>query len=167
MAPNGRQVIIWANAEPNHWRIYAALGKYELIIIDMRMFIQDHTPHMPPHINDGHKKILLALQFFHLYQRRWILHERQLLSIAQTRTRDAFDMTLFCFFNMELTFTHTQGRLCSHDASMICFVSAMRDVYSKRKCVFSPKSLNECADNNLLFVAKLWKFNLKTIDDWN
>ena len=26
LAPNRRQAIIWTNADPNHWRIYAALG---------------------------------------------------------------------------------------------------------------------------------------------
>ena len=26
LAPNRRQAIIWTNADPIHWRIYAALG---------------------------------------------------------------------------------------------------------------------------------------------
>ena len=26
LAPNKRKAIIWTNAEPTHWRIYAALG---------------------------------------------------------------------------------------------------------------------------------------------
>ena len=30
LAPNRRQAIIWTNADPIHWRIYAALGQYEL-----------------------------------------------------------------------------------------------------------------------------------------
>ena len=30
LAPNRRQAIIWANADPIHWRIYAALGGDEL-----------------------------------------------------------------------------------------------------------------------------------------
>ena len=29
--PNRRQVVIWINADPIHWRIYAALGRDELI----------------------------------------------------------------------------------------------------------------------------------------
>ena len=32
MAPNRRQAIIWTNADPIHWRIYAALGGDELSI---------------------------------------------------------------------------------------------------------------------------------------
>ena len=31
LAPNRWQAIIWANADPIHWRIYAALGGDELI----------------------------------------------------------------------------------------------------------------------------------------
>ena len=31
LAPNRRQAIIWTNANPIHWRIYAALGGDELI----------------------------------------------------------------------------------------------------------------------------------------
>ena len=27
LAPNRRQAIIWTNADPIHWRIYAALGR--------------------------------------------------------------------------------------------------------------------------------------------
>ena len=30
LAPNGRQAIIWTNADPIHWRIYVALGGDEL-----------------------------------------------------------------------------------------------------------------------------------------
>ena len=30
LAPNRRQAIIWANADPIHWRIYAALGGDDL-----------------------------------------------------------------------------------------------------------------------------------------
>ena len=30
LAPNRRQAIIWTNADPIHWRIYAALGGDEL-----------------------------------------------------------------------------------------------------------------------------------------
>ena len=26
LAPNRRQAVIWTNADPIHWRIYAALG---------------------------------------------------------------------------------------------------------------------------------------------
>ena len=32
MAPNRRQAIIWINADPIHWRIYAAIGEDELIL---------------------------------------------------------------------------------------------------------------------------------------
>ena len=31
LAPSRRQAIIWTNADPVHWRIYAALGGDELI----------------------------------------------------------------------------------------------------------------------------------------
>ena len=31
LAPNRRQAIIWTNADPVRWRIYAALGGDELI----------------------------------------------------------------------------------------------------------------------------------------
>ena len=31
MARNSRQAIIWTNADPIHWRIFAALGGDELI----------------------------------------------------------------------------------------------------------------------------------------
>ena len=30
MAPNRREAIVWTNAEPDPWRIYAALGEDEL-----------------------------------------------------------------------------------------------------------------------------------------
>ena len=30
LVPNRRQAIIWTNADPIHWRIYAALGGDEL-----------------------------------------------------------------------------------------------------------------------------------------
>ena len=30
LAPNRRQAITWTNIDPVHWRIYAALGRYEL-----------------------------------------------------------------------------------------------------------------------------------------
>ena len=30
LAPNRRQAIIWTNADPIHWRIYAVLGGDEL-----------------------------------------------------------------------------------------------------------------------------------------
>ena len=31
LVPNRRQAIIWTDADPIHWRIYAALGEDELI----------------------------------------------------------------------------------------------------------------------------------------
>ena len=31
LTPNRRQAIIWTNADPIHWRIYAALGRDEFI----------------------------------------------------------------------------------------------------------------------------------------
>ena len=31
-----RQAIIWTNADPIHWRIYAALGGDELIVCNSR-----------------------------------------------------------------------------------------------------------------------------------
>ena len=34
LAPMRRQAIIWINAYPVHWRIYAALGGNELTAID-------------------------------------------------------------------------------------------------------------------------------------
>ena len=34
--PNRRQIIIWANADPIHWRIYAALGRDQLKRIIVR-----------------------------------------------------------------------------------------------------------------------------------
>ena len=33
LAPNRRQAIIWTNADPIHWPIYAALGGDELIAL--------------------------------------------------------------------------------------------------------------------------------------
>ena len=41
LAPNRRQAIIWTNADPNNWRIYAVLGGDELIFtnIDIYTFI--------------------------------------------------------------------------------------------------------------------------------
>ena len=43
--PNRRQAIIWTNAGPIHWRIYAALGENELIypylIIDSLLYFKD------------------------------------------------------------------------------------------------------------------------------
>ena len=36
LAPNRRQAIIWTNADPIHWRIYAALGGYGLIPVIIR-----------------------------------------------------------------------------------------------------------------------------------
>ena len=37
LAPNRRQAIIWNNANPIHWRIYAALGGDELTLIPTRI----------------------------------------------------------------------------------------------------------------------------------
>ena len=31
LAPNRRQAITWTNADQVHWRIYAAVGGYELM----------------------------------------------------------------------------------------------------------------------------------------
>ena len=35
LAPNRRQAFIWTNADPIHWRIYAALGGDELTVHDI------------------------------------------------------------------------------------------------------------------------------------
>ena len=34
LAPNRRQAITWTNADPFHWRMYAALGEMSQVIID-------------------------------------------------------------------------------------------------------------------------------------
>ena len=39
LVPNRRQVIIWTNADPIHWHIYAALGWVELISLSMDQYL--------------------------------------------------------------------------------------------------------------------------------
>ena len=39
LAPNRRQAIIWTNADPIHWRIYAVLGGDELTALNLLMFV--------------------------------------------------------------------------------------------------------------------------------
>ena len=39
LAPKRRQAITWTNADPAHWRIYAALGGDELTASRMNVFI--------------------------------------------------------------------------------------------------------------------------------
>ena len=39
LAPNRQHAIIWTNAEPIHWRIYAALGGEELKLIVAILFV--------------------------------------------------------------------------------------------------------------------------------
>ena len=34
LAPNRRQAIIWTNVDPIHWRMYAALGRDELNVME-------------------------------------------------------------------------------------------------------------------------------------
>ena len=37
LAPNRRQAIIWTNADPIHWRIYAALGEGDEFLTWLRV----------------------------------------------------------------------------------------------------------------------------------
>ena len=37
LAPNRRQAIIWTNADPIHWRIYAALGEMSYYEFEVRL----------------------------------------------------------------------------------------------------------------------------------
>ena len=43
LAPKRRQAIIWTNADPTHWRIYAALGVDELTRLIFRAAFICHT----------------------------------------------------------------------------------------------------------------------------
>ena len=45
LAPNRRQAITWTNAEPAHWRVYAALGEDELTAVhrDACCFLQKNA----------------------------------------------------------------------------------------------------------------------------
>ena len=45
--PNRRQAIIWTNADPIHWQIYAALGGDELMSITIFIYIDVSNLHSP------------------------------------------------------------------------------------------------------------------------
>ena len=46
LAPNRRQAIIWTNADPSQWRIYAALGGGELASMKMKVNVL-HMQYVP------------------------------------------------------------------------------------------------------------------------
>ena len=41
LAPNKRETIVWTNADPIHWRIYAAPGGHKLIHIVVKLRSDD------------------------------------------------------------------------------------------------------------------------------
>ena len=84
LAPNRRQTIIWTNADPVHWHIYAALGEDELTVgwrISLVINISKYLPRLSSIAGRHRHHVCTCVRWYiwwlsiqHLYL--WTSHRR-------------------------------------------------------------------------------------------